>query len=340
MSENLVVQDSKRFAKLNIFYGEDKFGAERAKKDLINKIVSMFEGADLNQIDAKECEMEEVLLVISSISMFSPARVVTIDNFEAYNAASVNRFISTINSVDSGNNLSFIPDGTFVIVISSSKTQPAKKINSKIVNYVEFKKKYERDAFKFINDEVKANGLKISRDACELLISYVGMDFQTLETEIIKLCTYVGKTSKEITHKDVLSATASTSSESIFDLCDYVASGDPKNALLALEDLMYAGEVFQTVQGMLASHIRGLIEARSLLDNGMPEYKAIDMLSGGSKSNFRVKKFVSQAKSVKIAGLQKAMMKLAQTDLDIKSGNCEPKLAAKLCVDYICNCLR
>ena len=66
---------------LNVLFGEDGYGIDEAVKKICSDVCADDSAADLNQLDAKDCAMEDVLMAISSVPMFSSTRIVLVKNF-------------------------------------------------------------------------------------------------------------------------------------------------------------------------------------------------------------------------------------------------------------------
>ena len=339
----LILVAASRRAKfsLNVLFGEDGYGIDEAVKKICADVCADDSMADLNQMDAKDCAMEDVLMAISSVPMFSSTRIVLVKNFEAFSSSQQEAFVNAVMYEGESPNDRFIPDDTYVIVTSKSKYMPLKKIPSGMadVNVCEFKKKYERDAVSFISQKAREDGVKIDRDAVITLVEYTGSDLGSLASEFEKLVTYKGKDKGPITVGDVKEVSVKMPIQTVFDLCDSLAEGDVQRALDSLSDVMDSADAVQVVQSVLFTHMRGLMVARDGLDRRVPEPQLLKEIAGPSKSTFRAQKLLAQARRVTLDGTRRAMKMIEEADIAVKTGEMSSGLSMKMLIVGIANAL-
>ena len=322
--------ETQKFYPVYVLFGEDVYGIHQAKNDLISVITRTYSGADVNRYNPKNDQIQEVLAGISMLSMFSNTRIIVVEDFNGYSTKEQEEFFGTICQSQSVSKGIYVPEGTYVIVMYEEKFFSSKKVDGKVVASIEFKKKYERDAVRFINEKCREYNIKIDYEASNLLVEYLGTDYQMIESEIEKIITYIGKDTNYISVSDVEKVTSRISIDSVFALCDHLSAGNKEGALSTLNQLIDSGETVHMLIGMLTSHMRSLCITRDLLDAKLSSDALEKELSQVSKSSFRVKKFVDQAKKVSKNGLKYAISSLSELDFVIKRGQMAPELAMEI----------
>jgi DNA polymerase-3 subunit delta len=123
----------------------------------------------------------------------------------------------------------------------------------------------EEDVITWTAQQLRTRGLKISRDAVEMLAARVGLESGQLHSEIDKLETALGA-GHEIIANDIRALVPATRESGIFDLGNAISARNLPLALETLEQLFHQGE--KGVGILLASvvpTVRNLLLAKSLL---------------------------------------------------------------------------
>jgi DNA polymerase-3 subunit delta len=181
---------------------------------------------------------------------------------------------------------------------------------------------------RWIRDRAKAQGGQIAEQAAHLLADYVGGDLRTLSNEIAKLVTYAGA-GHTVEADDVRLLVHQIDQVNIFALVDAVGQGQQRGALVALHELLTAGERPERIMGMLARQVRLLLQARDLADHGAPADVVARTLG---LSGFPLRKVQEQARLFKATGLLAMHRRTLEADLAVKTGLQEPQLALELLV--------
>ena len=116
-----------------------------------------------------------------------------------------------------------------------------------------------------IKDRVGRAGKRIDDEAVTGIVERTGFSVRALESELEKILLYVGSRA-EIRRADVLEVLSTSREAGIFDLTNALEERDAAGALRALRALMVQREAAQPILGMMASTVRSLIVARSVLD--------------------------------------------------------------------------
>lgn len=116
-----------------------------------------------------------------------------------------------------------------------------------------------------IADAVGRAGKRIDDDALQAILERTGFSVRALDSELEKILLYAGSR-RDVAREDVLAVLSSSREASIFDLTNAVETGDAAAALRAFRALAVQREAALSILGMLASVIRSLVPARSVLD--------------------------------------------------------------------------
>lgn len=154
------------------------------------------------------------------------------------------------------------------------------------------------------------------------MVETTGADFQSLASELEKLCTFVGDRER-IEAEDVLEVSGSNRTFSAFELLDQIKGGQADKALLSLRSLILSGELPLKILSTLAWQIRIIWQVKDGLRQGIPESQLAKRIGAHP---FVVKKASEQAGRFTDAYLYKVIEAVGQTDIAIKSTGTSPEL--------------
>jgi DNA polymerase-3 subunit delta len=116
-----------------------------------------------------------------------------------------------------------------------------------------------------IREAIAAAGKRIEAEAVACIIERTGASVRGLVSELDKLVLYVG-TRPAVTIADVTAVLSHSREANVFELTNALSDRDGARALLALRALLTQREPAPRILGMVASEVRGLILARTVLD--------------------------------------------------------------------------
>lgn len=327
-----------KIAPIYILYGEDSYSRGRNADEIMAKLTSMRGGADVNTFDAAESSVDDIASAVMTAPMFASARVVVVRRFEEMPAADQARLIRTLAPGKRPTDIR-VPDETHVVIVSSSKTVPRKEVNVAGPNAsaFEFKPAYARDARAFVFERARELGVRIDPDAASLLLELAGLDYAAISQELEKVITYLGPGGRKIGVDDIRAAVGRSSSQTIFDFCDAVMSGNSSQALGALADLIRSERQVLSIQSTLATQLRRLMAARVLLDGGSTQDEAATTLAAGNpRMKWRESKSAAQAERLTQTQIAAMLSRIARADVDIKTGAMSESLAMEVLVSDLC----
>lgn len=172
------------------------------------------------------------------------------------------------------------------------------------------------------------NKISFNPQCIELLILKVGNDqFQlsSLLDNLMLLTKIEGKARLE--PQDIDRFVAKTAEESIWELVDAISINDKKTALTIVENMIQEKSDSMMIIAMIARQLRILLLTRTLLEEGQTQADIIRTLK---LHPFVARKALIQSHNFSIEQLKKFYQKLVNTDLAIKEGRFEEKLALDL----------
>ncbi len=183
----------------------------------------------------------------------------------------------------------------------------------------------------WIGSRARTYGARISARAAHDLAQLVGSDLRALDQEIVKLTTYA-EPGAEISDADVHQL-VSGGGPSVFTLHDAVAEKRPGAALAAARELMNRGadpaEIFAQITGV----IRRLIVMKELRRQRLPSREAATY--GLSTNPYALQKIERQAARRSLTELLGIYRRLHETDVEIKTGRKDPRVAVELAIASI-----
>jgi DNA polymerase-3 subunit delta len=214
-----------------------------------------------------------------------------------------------------------------------SKTEKTKFYSAldKLATKVEFPRLYDDKILIWIEAKFREYGKKIAKEAVLILHKYVGNNLSDLASEIEKLVLYVGER-ESISSLDVELVVGLSKTYNIFQLNDAIGEKDCKKGLEILKNLFLLGEKPGTVIYRLAEHLERLIKTK----NFVPQ-KGASLSSILKVHPYYAQKYPSQAGNFSQEELERRLILLYQTDVDLKSSRMPDKIVMELLVYNLCH---
>jgi DNA polymerase-3 subunit delta len=121
----------------------------------------------------------------------------------------------------------------------------------------------------WLRQEANRRGHALALEAAQLLADLVGTNLRASVGEIEKLSLYVGD-GRPIASDDVAAVVGANRTHSVFELADLVQRRDVGAAVDLLRRVLQQGERPIALAALLASQIRRLLVAKTLLVHGVP----------------------------------------------------------------------
>lgn len=186
-----------------------------------------------------------------------------------------------------------------------------------------------------IEEKLQENNIKISSEAKNKFILYVGSDLYRAENEITKLILY-SKHEKldQIEEFLVEEMVRAENSAGIFDFIDSLGVKDQEKAVSLFNKLIQAGENELYILTMIVYQFRNMIIVSNFLERKL---QAGQIAKEAKIHPFVVQKTITVLKKYTKEKLKANYIKLGETDFAIKSGLVEPKLSVLMLISDFCH---
>jgi DNA polymerase-3 subunit delta len=173
-------------------------------------------------------------------------------------------------------------------------------------------------------------GVELAPEAINELGAAVGPDSERVDQEIAKLGAFAA--GARVTGADVRALVSGAIETDIFQLTQAVVRRDSSTAMSRLESLLAEGQAPQQILALLLWQFRVLLFASAMKTNADAERMAKAIRS----SAYAIGKWQAFARRIARADVIRAYEVLYATDVAIKTGRIEEKLAMTLCVLDLC----
>ena len=173
----------------------------------------------------------------------------------------------------------------------------------------------ERDLAVWVRNEVSLRRKSIDDDAIDKLIELVGSDMLHLQSEIEKLCFYIGEDDR-IPFSIIEEFVPKTLEQDAFKLLNAYIAGDKSTAISIYHDLIRQKQEPIALVALLASQVRLMSNVYYLQSKG---YHGQQIAKTLKVNPYRVKRIVEDRHQVKDQHLLKALYGLSEVDLQLKS---------------------
>jgi DNA polymerase-3 subunit delta len=226
-----------------------------------------------------------------------------------------------------------IPDSVCLILISPEIPSKSKFYTAldKFATTVKFPRLWDNQVLVWITNRVKEKGKKIEGGASRILHDLVGNELRDLSMSLDKLITYIGD-NDTITAKDVEAAVDMSRTNTVFNLMDSIGEKNCKTSLEILENMILDGEKPGGMIYWLTIHFERLIQTKEFLANSSGP-----LTSFLGVKQFLANKYQQQVPNFTMEGLERGIMLLYQTDVELKSNRMSDKMIMELLVYNLCH---
>ena len=301
-----------------LLHGEDEFRLS-SKVAEIEARLGDAALADLNidRIDGRAVNLEELRLVVGSMPMFVSRRLVIVDSLinKIGTPLAQEKFLGWLGSLPATTALVLVEHHTFKA--DHWLLSWARKAENRV--YLRSYEKMKReDLIKWVEAQAISLGGKITPRAADLLVSFVGEETRLAYNELNKLLAYAGY-QRPIEYEDVDRLVPPISQAVIFDLVDAVGNKNSKLALSVLRKLCATSDLL-SIFSMIVRQVRLVLQAKEILSKGQTERDVARVLQ---LHPFVSGKVSQQAKNFTQQSLEHLYHRLMGIDLAVKTGRAE-----------------
>ena len=215
------------------------------------------------------------------------------------------------------------PVESTVFVLTCESLDKRKKSYKKLTEaavVVELKRPYDSQVPEWIDYLAFRAGVKITREAAQLLRQFVGANLTEINNEIGKLKDYVGER-VQVEAQDVLQVVSQTKVDRIFDLTDAIGRRDRGAALHTLANLLEHGQSEVGVLAMITRHFRILSQLKDGQRDGLSGQR---LSTKAGIPAFLLNQYMDQIRQWDETKIEKTFVVLQDTDRALKSSSVPP----------------
>ena len=306
-----------------LIIGDDEYIRESEVKKIREKFLSSGE-VDLNYSVYGSDDVGGIMGSVETLPFLAEKRVVLVKEAHELSGEAADAVLSYLEK----------PLETSILVLVSSNSLKKAKYYRKLsglVKVVKADKPTPAIIKKWIRDFFKKEGLEISSAAVELIAELKGTDTTAVKTELDKLLSFSGGEGIETRHVEQLVGRSVT--ETVFKLVDAINARDAEWTFRVLNDLYDQKKQPHEIIGYLGWYMR-IMQKIVLLSGRGTSFDGVAGELGYSPGYTR--RLANQAKKYPVSRIKRWVSLLLETDLDIKTGRRQPRLAIEtLLVEFL-----
>ncbi len=313
-----------------LLYGEDEFAIRSfLEQRLKPKMGDLTNAAmDITTLDGQSQSLESVQAETHAVPFLSERRMVILHNPLSLGKGSKKRekLLSMLES---------IPPSTACILVVDRNLDGDHWLLKWVNQHPQttWSRSFQIPQGQAMNDWIGKKaaemGGEFTREAAQLLASYVNEDPRLAAKETEKLLFYVDF-SRPVTEKDVHKLTPDVRQGDVFDMVDAIGFGDGSTAMKMMHRLLEESDPLPLF-GMIVRQFRLLIQVREQL-NEHPDRDHYAIARKLNQHPFPIKKIIPQARQFNLDQLTVIYHQLSEIDGAMKNGQLEPELALDVLV--------
>ena len=313
-------------------YGEDTYRLQQKLKEIEDQYKEVHKsGLNLEKIDALQIEFEEFADRLFQYSMFIKKKLFFLENLFS-NQKFKEKFLEKIKEIAKSQDL---------VVVFEKKELPKK--DKLFLNLKKYGKSQEFEHLKgkvlenWVRNEFQKEKIKISEQAMNLLLEFIGNDLWQLSNEIKKLVCLkkplkASDLMEEVKSEDVEILVKPKLEANIFKIIDALSQKNKKKALKLIQESLLKENKPLVILNMINFQFRGLLIAKALMEEG----KTLnDFLKLNILKPYPTRKCWYASTGFSLNQLKKIYQKIFEADLSIKTGKIQPEEGLKMLVAEI-----
>lgn len=305
-----------------VFYGTEQFVKMRTLDKLCQAALEDGDPGWNQTVLDEKASADDIFTACQTLPLFASHRVVIVKECPLLKQGGGTSGEDTLLSL-----IDHLPPETILIFVLEGKPDGRRKLTAALKKkdvMIEFSTMTEQEIYAWLKAYAAQRGQTIEPQAMGTLVQCVGMDMQTVATEMEKVCCYAEK-KNIITRKDVLSICSQTLEANAFEVIDLLAEGKRIQASKKIDLLLLEGNSVQMFMGAVAYRLRQLLSARQGWEEGKTLQAAAAKVQG---PRFAAQRTARQAKTMKTQDLRNGLMAIAEADFAMKSGQIRNDRAA------------
>ena len=307
------------FKSVYLLYGEEEYLKKQYRDRLKNAIVGD-DTMNYSYYDSDNASVKDIIDVCETMPFFAQKRLVVMEN---------TGFLKSSNE-ELADYIKHIPD-YLIIVMVEKEVDKRNKVYKAIdaVGYVcEMKPQSTATLEKWIAGLLAKDSLRISRDACDLILDKTGAGMDYIKQETEKLASYC-QGREVVTVEDVEKVCATQTTSHIFDMISAIANKKQQQALDLYYDLLELKEPPMRILYLIVRQFNGILQVKDLMSRGVSGKEIASMIGAAP---FVAGKYQAQAKYFEMSTLLDALNECARTEEAVKQGRLNDRLGVELII--------
>ncbi|KJS87230.1 MAG: hypothetical protein JM58_05040 [Peptococcaceae bacterium BICA1-8] len=309
-------------APVYLFYGTEKLLMDSYLGKLKAKLLPPeLEAFNFDKVDGEKVSIHQIVDLANTMPVMAEKRIVVVDSAVYFTATK-----NTENKFDEGPLLQYLANTNtaccliFRIIGKADKRKKIYRAVEEKGQTVEFAGLTGENLGRWVEDFLQDKGKKMEPSAFNYMALLAGEGLETMTNELEKLSLYC-QDSTVITLPMVQEIVTKNSEINVFNLIDSIAEKKGRKALELLQTSLAMGEAPMKLLGLLVRQYRLILAAKDMISQGFSEKQIREKLS---IQPFVLNKVLSQGRNFSVEQLVKALEKLLETEVLIKSSGGDP----------------
>ncbi len=306
-----------------LFYGLETFLMEKEIKKIIHD--SKIDSYGISKYDLQNDLLDDILEDASMISLFDQKKLILVEDAYIFTRKVIknplNHNIDKLMAYLKNPN----PNTILIFYIEYEKIDSVKKITKAIKKDGVIKEFNKTENIPGIVKQLFGD-YQINTSDIQFLIDRVGKNLLMLEQEITKIKIYKGD-NHQITKEDILSLTHKNIDIDIFTLIEAIVSKKKEQAMEIYYEMIKRNEEPIKIIVMLGNQFRIIYQAKELYKKG---YTGDNIASKLGIHPYRIKLALQSGRNYSSELLLDCLEKLADLDINIKSGEIDKNIGLEL----------
>lgn len=317
----VISEDIKKgeFKSVYLLYGEEEY-LKKQYKDRLKNAIAGDDTMNYSYFDSDNASVKDIIDVCETMPFFAEKRLVVMEN---------TGFLKSSND-ELADYIKHIPD-YLVIVMVEKEVDKRNKVYKAVdsVGYIcEMKPQTTATLEKWIAGLLAKDSLRISREACDLILDKTGAGMEYIKQEIEKLVSYC-QGREVVTVEDVENVCSAQTTSHIFDMISAIANKKQQQALDLYYDLLELKEPPMRILYLIVRQFNGILQVKDLMSRGV---SGKDVAARIGVAPFVAGKYQAQAKYFEMNTLLDALNECAKTEEAVKQGRLNDRLGVELII--------
>lgn len=307
------------FKSVYLLYGEEEY-LKKQYRDRLKNAIAGDDTMNYSYYDSDNASVKDIIDVCETLPFFAQKRLVIMEN---------TGFLKSSND-EFADYIKHIPDYLVIVMVEKDvdkRNKVYKAVDS--VGYVcEMKPQTTATLEKWIAGLLAKDNLKISCEACDLILDKTGAGMDYIKQETEKLISYC-QGRDVVTVEDVEKVCTTQTTSHIFDMISAIANKKQQQALDLYYDLLELKEPPMRILYLIVRQFNGILQVKDLMSRGI---SGKEIASKIGAAPFVVGKYQAQAKYFEMNTLLDALNECAKTEEAVKQGRLNDRLGVELII--------